>query len=256
MLHAYRPLSLLSLSCLCPQAAEVEKHLSTQVHSLRDDFKEKSISTNQHMTSLETLQAEVRHYGMWNIVFAVSHDTKIYIYILQNLLSSVFLPQILIVSCTKQQGLEVSASSFLHVGFVMWWSHCALWNAAGSYLDCFMSALMNVKDGSVTGSWRLCCDTGFTDRHHWTRSKLNFSINTSQEMSLYEDMWICRWTPKHRDLLLLSEYRLKSAWFRFGRWPWHTKVFKKHSKHSSIDFRWKAEEKIDIIIIIIKKYPK
>ncbi len=114
---------------------------------------------------------------------------------------------------SKQQGLEVSASSFLHVGFVMCWSHCAMWNAAGSYLDCFMSALMNVKDGSVTGSWRLCSDTGFTDRHHWTRSKLNFSINTSQEMSLYEDMWICRWTPKHSDLLLLSEYRLKSVWF-------------------------------------------
>ncbi|XP_051757791.1 BICD family-like cargo adapter 1 isoform X1 [Ctenopharyngodon idella] len=40
------------------RAAEVEKQLSTQVHSLRDDFKEKSISTNQHMTRLETLQAE------------------------------------------------------------------------------------------------------------------------------------------------------------------------------------------------------
>uniref|UniRef100_A0A9J8ARA8 BICD family like cargo adaptor 1 n=1 Tax=Cyprinus carpio carpio TaxID=630221 RepID=A0A9J8ARA8_CYPCA len=40
------------------RAAEVEKQLSTQVHSLRDDFKEKSLSTNQHMTRLETLQAE------------------------------------------------------------------------------------------------------------------------------------------------------------------------------------------------------
>lgn len=40
------------------RAAEVEKQLSTQVHSLRDDFKEKSISTNQHMMRLETLQAE------------------------------------------------------------------------------------------------------------------------------------------------------------------------------------------------------
>ncbi|XP_039542281.1 BICD family-like cargo adapter 1 isoform X2 [Pimephales promelas] len=42
------------------RAAEVEKQLSTQVHSLRDDFKEKSISTNQHMTRLETLQAEIQ----------------------------------------------------------------------------------------------------------------------------------------------------------------------------------------------------
>uniref|UniRef100_A0A673GK99 BICD family like cargo adaptor 1 n=1 Tax=Sinocyclocheilus rhinocerous TaxID=307959 RepID=A0A673GK99_9TELE len=41
------------------RAAEVEKQLSTQVHSLRDDFKEKSLSTNQHMTRLETLQAEI-----------------------------------------------------------------------------------------------------------------------------------------------------------------------------------------------------
>ncbi|XP_077062991.1 BICD family-like cargo adapter 1 [Siphateles boraxobius] len=42
------------------RAAEVEKQLSTQVHSLRDDFKEKSISTNQHMMRLETLQAEIQ----------------------------------------------------------------------------------------------------------------------------------------------------------------------------------------------------
>uniref|UniRef100_A0A8C2G1E7 BICD family like cargo adaptor 1 n=1 Tax=Cyprinus carpio TaxID=7962 RepID=A0A8C2G1E7_CYPCA len=42
------------------RAAEVEKQLSTQVHSLRDDFKEKSLSTNQHMTRLETLQAEIK----------------------------------------------------------------------------------------------------------------------------------------------------------------------------------------------------
>ncbi|XP_056628767.1 BICD family-like cargo adapter 1 [Triplophysa dalaica] len=40
------------------RAAEVEKQLSTQVHTLRDDFREKSISTNQHMTRLETQQAE------------------------------------------------------------------------------------------------------------------------------------------------------------------------------------------------------
>lgn len=44
------------------QAAEVERQLSTQVHSLRDNFREKSMSTSQHMTRLETLQAEVSHY--------------------------------------------------------------------------------------------------------------------------------------------------------------------------------------------------
>ncbi|XP_061116771.1 BICD family-like cargo adapter 1 [Conger conger] len=40
------------------RAAEVEKQLSTQVHSLRDDFREKSLSTSQHMSRLESLQAE------------------------------------------------------------------------------------------------------------------------------------------------------------------------------------------------------
>ncbi|XP_055742575.1 BICD family-like cargo adapter 1 isoform X1 [Salvelinus fontinalis] len=40
------------------RATEVERQLSTQVHSLRDDFREKSVSTNQHMTRLESLQAE------------------------------------------------------------------------------------------------------------------------------------------------------------------------------------------------------
>ncbi|XP_040051881.1 BICD family-like cargo adapter 1 isoform X1 [Gasterosteus aculeatus] len=40
------------------RAAEVERQLSTQVHSLRDDFREKSMSTSQHMSRLETLQAE------------------------------------------------------------------------------------------------------------------------------------------------------------------------------------------------------
>ncbi|CAG02486.1 unnamed protein product, partial [Tetraodon nigroviridis] len=40
-------------------AAEVERQLSTQVHSLRDDFREKSLSTSQHLTRLETLQAEI-----------------------------------------------------------------------------------------------------------------------------------------------------------------------------------------------------
>ncbi|XP_029017678.1 BICD family-like cargo adapter 1 isoform X2 [Betta splendens] len=42
------------------RAAEVERQLSTQVHSLRDDFREKSLSTSQHMTRLETLQAEIK----------------------------------------------------------------------------------------------------------------------------------------------------------------------------------------------------
>uniref|UniRef100_A0A8C7US81 BICD family like cargo adaptor 1 n=1 Tax=Oncorhynchus mykiss TaxID=8022 RepID=A0A8C7US81_ONCMY len=42
------------------RATEVERQLSTQVHSLRDDFREKSISTNQHMTRLESLQAEIK----------------------------------------------------------------------------------------------------------------------------------------------------------------------------------------------------
>uniref|UniRef100_H3D1L5 BICD family like cargo adaptor 1 n=1 Tax=Tetraodon nigroviridis TaxID=99883 RepID=H3D1L5_TETNG len=41
------------------RAAEVERQLSTQVHSLRDDFREKSLSTSQHLTRLETLQAEI-----------------------------------------------------------------------------------------------------------------------------------------------------------------------------------------------------
>uniref|UniRef100_A0A3P9J6E4 BICD family like cargo adaptor 1 n=1 Tax=Oryzias latipes TaxID=8090 RepID=A0A3P9J6E4_ORYLA len=42
------------------RAADVEKQLSTQVHSLRDDFREKSMSTSQHMTRLEALQAEIK----------------------------------------------------------------------------------------------------------------------------------------------------------------------------------------------------
>uniref|UniRef100_A0A3Q3E263 BICD family like cargo adaptor 1 n=1 Tax=Labrus bergylta TaxID=56723 RepID=A0A3Q3E263_9LABR len=42
------------------RAAEVERQLSTQVNSLRDDFREKSMSTSQHMTRLETLQAEIK----------------------------------------------------------------------------------------------------------------------------------------------------------------------------------------------------
>lgn len=42
------------------RAAEVERQLSTQVTSLRDDFREKSMSTSHHMTRLETLQAEIK----------------------------------------------------------------------------------------------------------------------------------------------------------------------------------------------------
>ncbi|XP_051964024.1 BICD family-like cargo adapter 1 [Xyrauchen texanus] len=42
------------------RAAKVEKQLFTQVHSLQDDFRDKSISTNQHMTRLEILQAEIK----------------------------------------------------------------------------------------------------------------------------------------------------------------------------------------------------
>ncbi|KAM6965499.1 BICD family-like cargo adapter 1 isoform 1-T2 [Aplochiton taeniatus] len=41
-------------------AAEVERQLSTQVQSLRVDFREKSVSTNQHMTRLESLQVEIK----------------------------------------------------------------------------------------------------------------------------------------------------------------------------------------------------
>lgn len=52
-------MSSLHVLCVCLQAAEVERQLSTQVHSLRDDFREKSLSTSQHLTRLETLQAEV-----------------------------------------------------------------------------------------------------------------------------------------------------------------------------------------------------
>lgn len=58
--------------CLCFQAAEVERQLSTQVHSLRDDFREKSLSTSQHMTRLETLQAEVRCYHSLFLIFLQS----------------------------------------------------------------------------------------------------------------------------------------------------------------------------------------
>ncbi|KAJ7994093.1 hypothetical protein DPEC_G00262350 [Dallia pectoralis] len=42
------------------RAAEVERQLSSQVHSLRDDFREKSVSTNQHTTQLESLHTEIK----------------------------------------------------------------------------------------------------------------------------------------------------------------------------------------------------
>ncbi|XP_060048975.1 BICD family-like cargo adapter 1 isoform X6 [Erinaceus europaeus] len=41
------------------EASEVERQLSMQVHALRDDFREKNSSTNQHIIRLESLQAEV-----------------------------------------------------------------------------------------------------------------------------------------------------------------------------------------------------
>ncbi|CAM9230932.1 unnamed protein product, partial [Lampetra fluviatilis] len=42
------------------RAAEVEQQLSTQVVGLRDEFREKSFSTQQHLARLESLQAEIR----------------------------------------------------------------------------------------------------------------------------------------------------------------------------------------------------
>uniref|UniRef100_A0A8C9S1Y5 BICD family like cargo adaptor 1 n=1 Tax=Scleropages formosus TaxID=113540 RepID=A0A8C9S1Y5_SCLFO len=42
------------------RATEAERLLSAQVQSLREDFEKKSISTDEHMTRLENLQAEIR----------------------------------------------------------------------------------------------------------------------------------------------------------------------------------------------------
>ncbi|XP_060048976.1 BICD family-like cargo adapter 1 isoform X7 [Erinaceus europaeus] len=42
------------------EASEVERQLSMQVHALRDDFREKNSSTNQHIIRLESLQAEIK----------------------------------------------------------------------------------------------------------------------------------------------------------------------------------------------------
>ncbi|XP_042193516.1 BICD family-like cargo adapter 1 isoform X1 [Callorhinchus milii] len=46
------------------RAAEIEQQLSIQVHNLRDEFREKSISANQHIARLESLQAEVLEIKM------------------------------------------------------------------------------------------------------------------------------------------------------------------------------------------------
>uniref|UniRef100_A0A8C6YIK0 BICD family like cargo adaptor 1 n=1 Tax=Naja naja TaxID=35670 RepID=A0A8C6YIK0_NAJNA len=42
------------------KASEVERKLSTQVHVLQEDFREKRSSTNQHIVRLESLQAEIK----------------------------------------------------------------------------------------------------------------------------------------------------------------------------------------------------
>ncbi|KAM9118784.1 BICD family-like cargo adapter 1 [Pangshura tecta] len=42
------------------KASEVERQLSMQVHTLREDFREKNSSTSQHIVRLESLQAEIK----------------------------------------------------------------------------------------------------------------------------------------------------------------------------------------------------
>nr|XP_006204864.2 BICD family-like cargo adapter 1 isoform X4 [Vicugna pacos] len=42
------------------RASEVERQLSMQVHALREDFRAKNSSTNQHIVRLESLQAEIK----------------------------------------------------------------------------------------------------------------------------------------------------------------------------------------------------
>ncbi|NXG34994.1 BICL1 protein, partial [Dromaius novaehollandiae] len=42
------------------RASEVERQLSLQVHALREDFREKSSSSSQHIVRLESLQAEIK----------------------------------------------------------------------------------------------------------------------------------------------------------------------------------------------------
>ncbi|KAJ7423719.1 bicaudal D-related protein 1 [Willisornis vidua] len=48
----------LSSTALC--ASEVERQLSLQVHTLREDFREKNSSSSQHIVRLESLQAEIK----------------------------------------------------------------------------------------------------------------------------------------------------------------------------------------------------
>ncbi|OXB64615.1 hypothetical protein ASZ78_008691, partial [Callipepla squamata] len=51
------------LSALMPwmlAASEVERQLSLQVHTLREDFREKNSSSSQHIVRLESLQAEIK----------------------------------------------------------------------------------------------------------------------------------------------------------------------------------------------------
>ncbi|XP_026574460.1 BICD family-like cargo adapter 1 [Pseudonaja textilis] len=47
------------------KASEVERKLSTQVHVLQEDFREKRSSTNQHIVCLESLQSEVSLIQDW-----------------------------------------------------------------------------------------------------------------------------------------------------------------------------------------------
>ncbi|KFV77381.1 Bicaudal D-related protein 1, partial [Dryobates pubescens] len=42
------------------RASEVERQLSLQVHTLREDFREKNSSSSQHIVRLESLQAEIK----------------------------------------------------------------------------------------------------------------------------------------------------------------------------------------------------
>ncbi|XP_060738316.1 BICD family-like cargo adapter 1 isoform X2 [Tachysurus vachellii] len=58
--HAITELSEQNYSLLeqLSRAADVERQLCTQVHLLQNDFKEKNLSKTQHMTQLESLQAE------------------------------------------------------------------------------------------------------------------------------------------------------------------------------------------------------
>lgn len=54
------------------QASEVERQLSLQVHTLREDFREKNSSSSQHIVRLESLQAEVSHVGWASLLQKVA----------------------------------------------------------------------------------------------------------------------------------------------------------------------------------------